>query len=470
MLGDAFLRALVRQLARAFAAEVAFVAELTDRRPGYVRILAAWPFAHELSEGLEVPLAALVTEVGVPLLAADGAMVGHLAIMGGRAREASEDEISVLHIFAARAAAEIERRRHHAAMLVRDAEIAASRARQVEVADEERRRIGRDLHDGAQQRLVALSYWIEQAKRKVPEDPAEATRLLGEAVGQAGDAARELREMARGLHPTGLADHGLKRALPALAASSPVPLRILGVPDRRLPDVVEATVWYLASEALSNAVKHARASQVTIEVAHRASTVAVEIADDGAGGATADGSGLLGLRDRVDALGGRLRVDSPVGEGTRIVATIPLGQWRTAREPFLEFGYDGDEGQGLDRIADVLAGRRTASVSLAKEWELEGGAPRIGQELPVMDHTGRRHGTVEVVRVAAVPFSGVDETVLDPASVGVESLTAWRDHMRRFYESCREEVSVLLGDPSWALAEDEPMIIVWFKAVEAVAA
>ena len=461
----------MRQLAEALEAEVAFVAEMSDTKPSHVRLLATWPFAHELSEGHEVPITALTHEVGVPLLAGDGTMVGHLAIMGGRARDAGDDEISVLHIFAARAAAEIERRHHHAAMVHRDAEIAAARARQVEVADEERRRIGRDLHDGAQQRLVALTYWIEQAKRKVPEDPEEATRLLAEAAEQAGDAARELREMARGLHPSGLADHGLSRALPALAASSPVPLRILGLPDRRLPDVVEATVWFLACEALSNAVKHANASRVTIEVAHRASTIVVDVADDGDGGATSDGgSGLSGLNDRVEALGGRLRVDSPRGDGTRLVATIPLGQWRTAREPFLEFGFDGDGGQGEERIGEVLSGRRTASVSLAREWDLEGGPPRIGQVLPVIHHTGRRHGAVEVTKVAAVPFSQVDESVLEARAVGAEDLAEWSAHMRRFYDGCREEISVLLGDPGWRLTEDEPMVICWFQPVAVPAA
>ena len=123
------------------------------------------------------------------------------------------------------------------------------------------------------------------------------------------------------------------------------------------------------------------------------------MSDDGRGGACATrGTGLQGLAARVEALGGRLDVQSI--DGTTLTATIPLAPWRTATDPFLEFGHDGDGGKGLRKIEELLAGERTTGVSLAREWELEGGPPRIGQRLPVFDHTGRRHGLVEIVRVA----------------------------------------------------------------------
>ena len=169
------------------------------------------------------------------------------------------------------------------------------------------------------------------------------------------------------------------------------------------------TIYYLVSEALSNAVKYAGATRVRVEVTQGTDRVVAEVADDGAGGADpAAGSGLAGLASRIEALGGTLEVTSPAGAGTRLRARIPLAPWRTAREPFLEFGHEDDGGAGAELIAKVLSGEKTASISLAREWELEGGTPKIGQRLPVMDHRGRRHGTVEVVRIAVMPFGEVD--------------------------------------------------------------
>ena len=287
----------------------------------------------------------------------------------------------MLRIFAARAAAELERRRHEAALRAREAEVAASRTRLLHAADEERRRIGRDLHDGAQQRLVALTQCLDLAQRTSGE---EAAGFLANAREQAALAGRELRELSHGLHPAGLGTYGLRSSLRSLGLHSPVPLRIAALPDQRLPDPVEVTIHYLVSEALTNAVKHAGASEVSVHVERRGPVLHAEVADDGTGGASENGgSGLRGLRDRIDALGGRLEVESAPGAGTRLRASIPLAPWRDEREPFIEFGYEGDGGAGERSIAQILDGSKTVSISLAREWDLEGGPPRIGQRLPI---------------------------------------------------------------------------------------
>jgi uncharacterized protein YhfF len=193
----------------------------------------------------------------------------------------------------------------------------------------------------------------------------------------------------------------------------------------------------------------------------------VTVSDDGAGGASVDdGTGLLGLTERIEALGGTLAVESPEGAGTKLVAAIPLAPWRTPREPFLEFGFEGDGGQGERSIRQVLAGERTLTVSLAREWDLEGGPPRPGQVLPVVDHGGRRHGAVEVVRVAVVPFEEIDEDVAPADGLGPEtSLEEWRRRQREFYDGCRDEMAVLLGEPGWRFSSAEPMVITTFRVV-----
>ena len=183
------------------------------------------------------------------------------------------------------------------------------------------------------------------------------------------------------------------------------------MPEQRLPDPVEVTVYYLVAEALSNAVKHAGATEVRVAVHRRGPVLYAEVADDGAGGATAGpGSGLNGLTDRLEALGGVLDVESAPGAGTRLRASIPLAPWRDGREPFIEFGFEGDGGAGERSIAQIVAGTKTASVSLAREWDLDGGPPRIGQRLPITDHEGNRRALVEVTRVALLPFGQVDAT------------------------------------------------------------
>jgi signal transduction histidine kinase/uncharacterized protein YhfF len=405
--------------------------------------------------------------LGVALPGAGDEQVGYVALMSSRALEPDQDELEILKIFAARAGAEIERRRHQAALRSRDHEVAAARSRVLDAADSERQRIGRDLHDGAQQRVVALGHLIGIARRKLGDDaPPVALELLDRAQEEARLATDELRELARGLHPAGLTEKGLGSALEALAGRSPIPLHIDGLPERRLPAPVELTAYYLASEGLTNAVKYAHAEAVHVDVSHRLNEAVITIADDGRGGAEAEGgSGLAGLSDRVAALGGELEVDSPPGGGTTLTATIPLAPWRSDKEPFLEFGHPDDGGRGERNIQAVIAGRKTLSVTLAREWELEGGPPRVGQRLPVMDHLGRRRATVEVVSVASVPFMDIDDDWLEPEDVGQTTLEGWRSERRGFYATIREEMALLLGEPGWQFTDEEPMMLVWYKVV-----
>jgi PAS domain S-box-containing protein len=203
-------------------------------------------------------------------------------------------------------------------------ELAASRARIVAAGDVERRRLERNLHDGAQQRLVALSLALRLAIGRLDSDPAAARAALEGAGDELALALDELRELARGLHPAVLTDHGLGAAVGMLAGRAPIPVEIDDVPDERLPEPVEAAAYYLIAEALTNVAKYAQASAVRVRVVASDGSVEVDVADDGVGGADpAAGSGLRGLADRVEALGGTLAVDSPAGGGTSLRATIP---------------------------------------------------------------------------------------------------------------------------------------------------
>ena len=211
-------------------------------------------------------------------------------------------------------------------------ELRASRARLVAAGDDERRRLERNLHDGAQQRLVALSLTLRLAQAKVGSDPDAANELLGGASEELSQALDELRELARGIHPAVLTDRGLRAALEGIAARTPLPVE-LEVPADRLPEPIEAAAYYVVSEAITNVVKHAAASAVDVRVAAVNGSVVVEVADDGVGAADPDsGSGLRGLADRLSALDGRLRVESPPSGGTRVVAEIPMPAGR-AHEP-----------------------------------------------------------------------------------------------------------------------------------------
>jgi PAS domain S-box-containing protein len=203
-------------------------------------------------------------------------------------------------------------------------EVAASRARIVEAGDAERRRIERNLHDGAQQRLVALSLIMRLAERKLPGGSSEARQLLEQANAELADALKELRELARGIHPAILTDRGLGPALEMLAGRASIPVELCTELDAPLPRAVEAAAYYIVAEALTNTSKYACASRVRVSVTRANGTAAVDVADDGLGGADPPrGSGLRGLADRIEALGGTLELESPPGAGTTLRARIP---------------------------------------------------------------------------------------------------------------------------------------------------
>jgi PAS domain S-box-containing protein len=210
-------------------------------------------------------------------------------------------------------------------------EVRQSRARLVETADAERRRLERNLHDGAQQRLVSLSLALRLTEQMLPRDPKTAGEILEAAMEELGLALQELRELARGLHPAVLTDRGLEAALEALADRAPLPVEVEVDAEERLPMQVEVAIYYVASEALTNVAKYAGATSAAVRVTRSARVVTVEVVDDGVGGASPDGgTGLRGLADRVESLDGLLRIQSEPGVGTRIVAAIPLAE---VREP-----------------------------------------------------------------------------------------------------------------------------------------
>jgi PAS domain S-box-containing protein len=244
---------------------------------------------HRDGRRLEVEIAA------APIHDADGEVVGAMAVL---------NDIS-------------DRKRH-------EEEIRASRARIVRAADEARRGLERNLHDGAQQRLVALSVALRLIESKLRDDPEGASALLAGAREELAHALEELRELARGIHPAILTDQGLKPALEALTRRAPIPIE-LEAPSERLAPAVEAAAYYVVAESLTNMAKHGGASSARVSLGTFNGTLTVTVADDGVGGADPDrGSGLRGLADRVEALEGRLVVESPRGEGTTIRAEIPL--------------------------------------------------------------------------------------------------------------------------------------------------
>jgi len=202
-------------------------------------------------------------------------------------------------------------------------ELRASRMRLVEAADEQRRRIVRDLHDGAQQRLVNTVINLQLALGRHDVGP-EVQQLVGEALGETRTAIDELRDLARGIHPTLLTTRGLGAAVEGLASRAPVPVSV-DIPEQRYATSVEAAAYFVAAEALTNVAKYARASTARVTAAREGDALVLAVEDDGVGGAAASpGSGLSGLQDRMAAFDGRLIVDSPPGAGTRIRAEIPL--------------------------------------------------------------------------------------------------------------------------------------------------
>jgi signal transduction histidine kinase len=234
-----------------------------------------------------------------------------------------DDEPELLAAVSAGAAIALERGRLHAELRARLGELRGSRARVIEAGQKERQRLERNLHDGAQQRLIALSLELGLLEERLHDDREARTRL-GEARQEIALSLEELRDVARGLHPAVVSGHGLAVALESLAAHAAVPVRLTVELEGRLYEQLEVAAYYVVAESLTNVGKHAQASSATVDIARTNGQVVVEIVDDGIGGAdTERGSGLRGLADRVEALGGRLRVWTPSGGGTRVRAELP---------------------------------------------------------------------------------------------------------------------------------------------------
>jgi len=237
--------------------------------------------------------------------------------------EALDDEPELLEAVVAAAGISLENARLQAELHARLVELTGSRARVIDAGQKERQRLERNLHDGAQQRLIALSLQLSLLEQKVSEQP-EVRAELDQARREIALSLEELRDVARGIHPAVLTGHGLKVALESLAARAPFPVRLTVNLDQRLPERVEVAAYYVVSESLTNIGKHAEARDASVRVARTDSRLVVEVVDDGIGGAdTEGGSGIRGLADRVEALGGRLRIWTPRGGGTRVEAESP---------------------------------------------------------------------------------------------------------------------------------------------------
>jgi signal transduction histidine kinase len=234
------------------------------------------------------------------------------------------DEPDLVEAVGAAAGLALENERLQADLRARLEDLRASRARIVDATDAERRRLERNLHDGTQQRLVSVSMALGLAESKVGTEPENARQIIEEARGALGAALQELREFSQGIHPAILTERGLGPALKELVFLAPMSIELDVPSDERLPEPVEAAAYYIVAEALANVAKYAAADSVTVTVERQNGLARIEIADDGVGGADpAKGSGLRGLSDRVEALGGTLGVESAFGHGTRLRAEIP---------------------------------------------------------------------------------------------------------------------------------------------------
>ncbi|MDQ3859206.1 MAG: histidine kinase [Actinomycetota bacterium] len=327
-----FLRS---RLARSAAADL-FIHLQTDPAPADLRdalaralrdpslMLVYWlpEFASYANlDGGEVDLDELGVGRAVTLIDHEGS---HVAAM--LHEPALKDEAELLDAVTAAAAISLENGRLHAELRARLDELRGSRARIIDAGQKERQRLERNLHDGAQQRLIALSLELSVLEERLDDDP-DARRRLDQARQEIATSLEELRDVARGIHPAVVSGHGLEIALQQLAARAPVPVRLNVEVQGRLPERLEVAAFYLVSESLANIGKHASATVATIRVARTSGQVVVDVIDDGVGGAdTERGSGLRGLADRVEALEGRLRIWSPRGGGTRLRAEIPCVQ------------------------------------------------------------------------------------------------------------------------------------------------
>jgi signal transduction histidine kinase len=271
--------------------------------------------------GVPGPISAFIRAIGVsssvgaPILV-EGRLWGDLTVHTKQSQPLPTDTESRLASFTELVATAISNTEART-------EVAASRARIVAATDEERRRVVRDLHDGAQQRLVHTIITLRLAQRALQNEQDNVPALLSEALGHAEQATVELRELAHGILPAALTHGGLRDGVDALASRMPVPVEI-DVSVGRLPTAVEATAYFVVAEALTNVAKHARAGRAEVTARIEDNTLAVHVRDDGIGGARPDGTGLVGLADRLAALDGQLRVESPTDGGTTIAAAIPL--------------------------------------------------------------------------------------------------------------------------------------------------
>jgi signal transduction histidine kinase len=286
--------------------------------------LAFWlPEREAFVDSRGAPVALTPTSAGRALtyLDRDGA---RLAVLLHDAALAEDPEL--VSAVAAGAGMAVENERLHAEVRAQLRDVRESRARIVDAADAARRRVERDLHDGAQQRLVTVALALKLAGRRLGSAPAEEiAALLQETGDELLGALDELRELARGIYPVLLTDAGLGPAVIALAERSPIPAVVSTAPAERLPGPVEQTGYFVVSEALANAAKHSAAGRVAIDLQAGGGALIVEVSDDGVGGADANGSGLRGLADRVAAAGGSLRLTSPPGGGTQLIAELPMG-------------------------------------------------------------------------------------------------------------------------------------------------
>jgi signal transduction histidine kinase len=308
-------------------------------RVSWARVLVRRPTGEgfvldpQAAAGIE-PDAPVDPAASVPL-SHGGEVLGTIEIGPKEEGELSEEDRSLLETLARQAALAIRNARlasdlsvSLAEIKVQAEELRASRKRLVSAGDAERRRIERNIHDGVQQELVALIANLRLARNQLSRDTAEADQTLASLQGEAGHVLEDLRELAHGIHPSLLSDHGLVEAIEARAARLPIPVSVhADAPSReaRFADEIEGAAYFVASEALANVLKHAGASRATVGVAFAGGSLELEVSDDGAGfeGSETEGSGLASMSDRVEALGGRLTLRSRPGEGTRISVRLP---------------------------------------------------------------------------------------------------------------------------------------------------
>jgi signal transduction histidine kinase len=316
---------LTAQLARGTVADL--VVELSHVAPGEVRDALARALNDDsLQVAYWLPMRRIyVDESGKPVeLPEDGRAVTKLDDVAAILHD-PELDVGLVEAAGAAARLALHNARLQADVSAQLEKVQESRRRIVTAGDEQRRKIERDLHDGAQQRLVALALELRIAQRQFGKDDPDLERVLAAAVSELQVAVEELRELARGVHPAVLTEEGLGGALESLAARTPLPVEIVAAPQERLPGEIEAAAYFVACEAIANSVKHAHATRIRVCAERRDGRLVIEVEDDGIGGARENGagSGLRGLVDRVEAHGGTLHIESDPGAGTRVIGELP---------------------------------------------------------------------------------------------------------------------------------------------------